>query len=221
MVLTLSHALRVPLRERNALLQTAGFAAAYSDQDLDDDTLAVYQGALEKLLRHHEPFPAFVVDGRWNLRMQNQAAILFFSRFFDLEQLAAHQDFQIVRICMSDNGLRPYVANWHELMQALLQRCRRALLDNPMDLTLQALIDEILEHRDALPVWRCPDWSTPPSPVVPMTIRDGDAVWNTFTMLAHFGNPQHVTLEELALETLYPADEKTERQFTELAATVH
>ena len=33
--------------------------------------------------------------------------------------------------------------------------------------------------------------------------------WSLFTMLAHFGAPQHVTLEELSVELFYPADAAT------------
>ena len=42
-----------------------------------------------------------------------------------------------------------------------------------------------------------------------MTMQKDGQTWRFFTMLAHFGSAQSVTLEELSVETFYPADEAT------------
>ena len=42
-----------------------------------------------------------------------------------------------------------------------------------------------------------------------MTMHKDGQTWRFFTMLAHFGSAQNVTLEELSVETFYPADEAT------------
>ena len=47
---------------------------------------------------------------------------------------------------------------------------------------------------------------------------DPNASGELITMLAHFGAPQHVTIEELSVETFYPANDVTRQKLEELAA---
>jgi len=65
-VLHLAEALEVPLRERNTLLQAAGFSALYPIRNLDDPLLAAVRDALNLLLERHEPNPALLVDRQTN-----------------------------------------------------------------------------------------------------------------------------------------------------------
>src|SRR3954463_491518 len=60
MVLHLPEQLQVPLRERNRMPLAAGYAPVYSQRPLEE--LGPVRGALDQLLRSHEPFPALVVD---------------------------------------------------------------------------------------------------------------------------------------------------------------
>ena len=62
MVLRLAEALEIPLRERNTLLTAAGFAAQYRESDLDEPHMIPVREVLQRVLTHHEPFPAVVVD---------------------------------------------------------------------------------------------------------------------------------------------------------------
>ncbi|MCZ6854615.1 MAG: helix-turn-helix transcriptional regulator [Gammaproteobacteria bacterium] len=221
MVLALSDSLDIPLRERNWLLHSAGYTAFYAEQPLDEDAIAVFHNALKATLAHHEPYPAMVLDGRWNMVMANEAALRFFAIFIDpftaLGQMGSPTEFQIVRLCLSELGLKPYIANWQELTSTFLQRARRALVVNPNDVLLPVLIDEIQSHPDAPVQWRTPDWSTPPAPAINMVLEKDGTRYALFTMLAHFGAPQHVTIEELTVESFYPADETTRAALIELA----
>lgn len=220
-VLALSDALDIPLRERNALLQRGGFAPLYGEARLDDATMALFREALDTALTHHDPYPAIVLDGRWNLVMANQGALRFFGQFVDmgaaLEAMGSPREFQIVRLCISDQGFKPFIVNWQELTYSFLQRARRALLVNPNDPLLPILIEEIVEAPDAPQDWRAPDWTTPPAPALNMVMRKGQRQYSLFTMLAHFGAPRDVTVEELSIESFYPADEATRTYLQELA----
>jgi hypothetical protein len=124
----------------------------------------------------------------------------------------------MVRLCLDERGLKPFIVNWQELAWSFLQRARRALLQNPRDERLPLLIDEISRHPDAPEHWRFPDWTTAPAPALVMVMRRGEARYALFTMLAHFGSAQSVTLEELSVETFYPADDGTRRLLESLAA---
>src|SRR6266850_1325726 len=74
MVLRLATALDVPLRQQNALLLAAGFAPAWRESDLTAPELATVNHALDHILAQQEPYPAFVVDRRWNLLRANAGA---------------------------------------------------------------------------------------------------------------------------------------------------
>jgi len=211
-LLTLCDALDVPLRERNALLQAAGFSAAFAEQSLDDADMALFRRALQATLDFHEPFPALVLDGRWNLVLANQGALRFFSRFVDLGTvLGGGAEFQIVRLCLDGDGLRPFIDNWQDLARSFLQRARRALVLNPRDDRLAGLVEEILATPGVPESWRRPDWSTPPAPAIELVMTLEGRQYRFFTMLAHFGAAQSVTLEELSVESFFPADEETRR----------
>src|SRR6185437_7923650 len=55
MVLRLSEQLDLPLRERNAMLNAAGFAPLFHERPLSDDTMAPARRAVELVLKGHEP----------------------------------------------------------------------------------------------------------------------------------------------------------------------
>jgi transcriptional regulator with XRE-family HTH domain len=62
MVVRLARALDIPLRERNALLATAGFAPLYGERSLESPDLDHLRHVLEVIVEAHEPSPAYVVD---------------------------------------------------------------------------------------------------------------------------------------------------------------
>ena len=69
MVLRLSDALDIPLRDRNQFLQAAGFAAIYTESGLDEPSMESVRNILNDILSHHNPYPAFVLDRYWNIQM--------------------------------------------------------------------------------------------------------------------------------------------------------
>jgi len=113
MVLALAHSLDLPLRERNSLLRSAGFGAAFAEDNLDADSYRVFREALQQTLDLAEPFPALVVDGNWNLVMANAGALRFFNLFVDpfaaLAGMGNPDRYQIVRLCLHERGLLPYI----------------------------------------------------------------------------------------------------------------
>jgi transcriptional regulator with XRE-family HTH domain len=67
MVVQLTSALDVPLRQRNAMLLAAGFAPVYRESNLAAPELAPVRQAIDRILKQQEPYPAVVVDRLWNL----------------------------------------------------------------------------------------------------------------------------------------------------------
>ena len=73
MIVRLAAELEVPHRDRNRLLLAAGYAPLYPERSLDDEEMAPVREAIDLVLGGHEPYPAVVVDGHWNLLAANAA----------------------------------------------------------------------------------------------------------------------------------------------------
>src|SRR2546421_2018678 len=65
MVLHLAEQLDVPLRDRNILLQAAGYAPVFPERRLDDPALQAARLALDQVLTGHEPSPAGAPGRHW------------------------------------------------------------------------------------------------------------------------------------------------------------
>src|SRR5215475_7160828 len=116
MILRLATVLNIPLRQQNALLLAAGFAPAWRESDLSAPELAQVNGALNYMLAQQEPYPAFVVDRRWNLLRANAGAARFVE--FLTGPAAATPSPEPVNLAValvSPEGLRPFIVNWEEV----------------------------------------------------------------------------------------------------------
>ncbi len=206
MVLTLARALDVPLRERNQLLLAAGYAPRYRETGLDADAMTRVRDALQRVLRHHEPFPAVVMDRHWNVLRANDAAEALFAWL--LADTAAGDPPNVVRLMFGP--LRPFVANWEATGEALVQRVHREAVGGVPDLETTRLLDELLALPGIPQGWRTPDFAATPLPVLPVEFAKDGLELSYFSMVTTVGTPQDVTLQELRLESFFPADAATE-----------
>lgn len=218
MVLRLAEALDLPLRERNALLVTAGFAPLYGQSRLDHERLAPVLRALKMMLRVHEPYPAFVLDRAWNILLANRShdrmLPLFLPRGAD-----PGSPVNAVRLLFDPALLRPRLLNWEAVAHILGHRVRRQLqLVATEDEGVRALLTELLDLpgvRDAMQRGIGPHRGSASGTeaVVPMQFDAGDgATFSWFSTIATLGTPQDVTVEELRIESLFPADEETDQR---------
>lgn len=205
MVLNLAERLEIPLRERNSLLVSAGFAPVYRERKLDDPALANARKAIDLVLKGHEPYPALAVDRHWNLVAAN-APIGVLIRDAAPKLLAPPVN--VLRLSLHPEGLAPRIANYHEWRAHLIARLRRQA-----DLSGDAALGELLREISGYP--------KPSRSVVP--IREGDANdvvvplhldtpggrLSLFSTMTIFGSPVDVTLSELAIESFFPADPET------------
>ena len=85
------------------------------------------------------------------------------------------------------------------------------------DETMTALLDEVLAYPGVPRAWRAPDFDAEVAPLIPLTFEKDGARFSWFTTIATFGTPQDITLQELRIETFFPADEATEAAAKALA----
>ena len=106
-LLEIAQVLDVPLRERNALLLSAGFAPVYSEATWNSAQMRSVTKALDHILRQHEPFPALLMARHWNVLMTNESAPRFFNCFIDMSQRPDPRN--LLRLLFDPDGMRPFV----------------------------------------------------------------------------------------------------------------
>jgi transcriptional regulator with XRE-family HTH domain len=215
MVMLLCGVLDVPLRERNELLLSAGFAPVYAETPIAAPELGAVGIALRAILRQQEPFPAVVMNRRWDIVDSNQAAPRFFGLF--LGERAASGPANVVRLMFDPDGLRPFVSNWEAVAAALIQRVRREAVGGAGDPRARDLLAEVLAYPDVPERLRRPDLGAPTAPVIPVCFRKGDLAFDFFSTITTLGTPQDVALQELRIECFFPADQATEERARGLA----
>ena len=220
MVLKLADTLSVPLQEQNTLLGSAGFAPMFQAAAIDDDSMAQARMALEVMLKHHEPYPCLVVDRTWNMLMSNEANIKLFSLFVDPITVWADIDDDggqnLAKLVLHPNGIKPYIQNWELYANYFVNGLRQDLRANPYALGIRNLLDEISEYPD-LPIIDAGNTTAPTLPFLAMELRSQAVAINLFTMVSTFGSPHDVTLQQLRIETFFPADEASERVIKDIA----
>ena len=207
MVLHLAGALEVPLRERNALLNAAGFAPIFRDRPLDDPSLKAALATIERLLEAHLPFPALTVDRRWNLVRANAAVPLLIGGA-DPNLLAPPVN--VMRLSLHPRGLAPLIANLPEWRAHLIERLRRQAMLTA-DPEIEILLTEC-EGYGGKSVKR-PASSPSEDIAVPLRLRTNAGVLSFLSTVTVFGTAVDLTLAELSLEAFYPADDATLEAF--------
>lgn len=207
MIERLCEELDVPLRERNALYLAAGFAPAHAERAFTD--LGAAGDAVGSVLSGQEPNPALAVNVCWELLAANRAMSAFLQ---DVPAELTRPAINVLRVTLHPDGLAPRIRNLGQWRRSVLRRVRRQL-----DRTAAPGLAELLAELESYPD-PGPDpaeggagaaYSSVDDIAVPMRMATeyGDlALIYTTTV---FGSPRDVTLDEIAVETFYPADDRT------------
>ncbi|SDH12415.1 helix-turn-helix domain-containing protein [Paraburkholderia phenazinium] len=214
-LMDLAQALDVPLRERNTLLLAAGYAPLYPEGAWNAQEMQSVTSALGRILRQHEPFPALVMDRYWNVLMTNDAAPRFFNCFIDMAARTGPRN--MLHLMFDPQGMRPFVANWAEVAQSLIQRVHRESVGRVIDEQTRELLADLLAYPGVQADWRSPKTLgavpvSPALPMIPISFEKNGARLNYFSMVTTVGTPQTIAAQELRLECMFPADETTEAQ---------
>ena len=202
LLLRLSRVLAIPLRERNVLLLSAGFAPLYTGEAMDAPEMAVVQRAVDRVLAQQEPYPALVLDRHWSVIKTNGAARRIFGAFVDLSAWPKPRN--LLHLIFSPHGLRPAIANWEEVASGLLQRVQREAVGQVLDDRTADLLEQLKQYPGVTSL-------TPPSgsrsPVIPLHLRSEHQSVSLFSLVTTVGTPQTIAAEELRIELMFPADD--------------
>jgi transcriptional regulator with XRE-family HTH domain len=203
----LAQQLDLPMAERNRLLLAGGFAPPYLEQPYDGELMQPLRESLSRLLAAHEPNPALIVDGLWNLVEANEAASLLWDGV-DPELL--EPPINLLRLGVHPGGL-PRISSMTAACNApLIHRLKRKGREDG-DERLGKLIEEVESYL--------PDEPPPPAtqPVVSLKLRTALGEVSLFTVIATLGAPLEVTAANLAIETFLPMDDESAARLAELS----
>ncbi|MCM2458556.1 helix-turn-helix transcriptional regulator [Rhizobium sp. CG4] len=204
LLLKLAERLAMPLRARNRLMLSAGYAPAYAETVFNAPDMSGIRATVGAILDGHDPFPAIAIDSRWTLVQANKAAGALFEGI-NPEMLTP--PLNVLRLSLHPQGLATRIVNLAEWRQHVLERLRVQIegSDDPF-------LSELFRELFAYPV---PADLNAPSLhsllAVPLELRmpGSDQILRFMSTTTVFSTATSVTLAELALECFYPADAET------------
>jgi transcriptional regulator with XRE-family HTH domain len=205
MVLRLVDRLDIPLRERNALLEAAGYAPMYRERPLEAPDMTPAREAVQRILTCHEPWPALAMDRHWNLVMANRMVPPLMA---GAAPALLQGPINVLRLSLHPEGLAPRIANLRQWREHLFERLRQQIHATG-DETLAALLAELKGYPESLGSEAVSLPGEHHGVLMPFQFNTGHGVLNLVSTTTVFGSPVDITLQELALETFFPADEGT------------
>jgi len=202
MIVRLAEELRIPLRQRNALLDAAGYADLYPERPLGAPGLQLVDEVVRTVLTGHEPYPAMAIDCCWNIVAMNRAIETLIR---SVSRTLLEQPLNAMRLVLHPDGLAPAILNfsaWRTHAFGIIKH-RAEATDDPR---LVALLNEVQGYqychsRMIEPVVAKEAFAIPLQLATPR----GDISLVTTSMV--FGSPRDVTVSELAIECLFPTDD--------------
>lgn len=207
MLLRLGEHLAIPLRERNELLLAGGFAPTFPARELSAAPMAAVSSAIAKILAAQEPNPTLVVDRHWTMIDANPQVAALTTR---CAPWLLEPPVNVLRLALHPEGLAPHIVNLAQWRHDLLHR-----LDHQIEATGDARLRELARELAAYPPG--PPDAVPAEPacdgtvelVVGLRVRTDQGELSFLSTTTVFGAARDVTVEDLAIETFFPADAAT------------
>ncbi|WP_405754414.1 helix-turn-helix transcriptional regulator [Streptomyces sp. NBC_01411] len=215
MVLRLAEHLDVPVRERNVLLVSAGYAPRYTETTLDDPSMGALHEGINQLLRGYEPYPALVVDGRYDVVAANRGIAMLLEGVPDR---LLTPPLNAMRLTLHPSGLAPRIRNLREWRGHLLHQMERQMALARSE-SLRELYEEVAAYPLPASAGEQPERVAGSLQrfALPLEIEHDGRVLSFLSSISTFNTPMDVTVAELAIETFLPADPATVAYLRSLA----
>lgn len=201
MVLQLADCLTMPKPEANRALHLAGFAPAYPTRSTNDQDLAPIHRAIALLLENQMPFPAIALDGNWNIKGGNAAALHL------MQDFGFEGQSNLLEAIISQPPAESKIINWEEAIGLLLSRLHTETGVTPK---LDALVQRLAQHFEKHATGSGFDRS---KAVIPTQFLVGGKTISVFSTIASFGSVQDMVLDDLRIELTFPMDDASEAYF--------
>ena len=211
MISRLAENLNIPLRDRNTLLLAAGFAPAFRERSLTE--LEAAKKAIDRVLQAHKPYPAFAVDRHWNVILSNSVLPQLYEGCSpDLLRPPVNS----VRLLLHPDGLGPRIVNFAAWRAHTLHVLRQQL-EVRADPVIHGLLEEVANYPVPAGSEASNGVEVSQRFATPLQIATRFGTVSFLSTVTVFGTASDVTLPELALEMLFPADAETVQIVSELA----
>jgi hypothetical protein len=199
------------------MLIAAGYIPNFSDPKMAPTESNSLTKAFEFILRNQHPYPAYAIDRAWNVVMFNKPFQLLIHRTLGgAESLG--EPYNIARLLLHPDHLRPYLLNWRATARVLSHRIRSELqIPNPRPETL-AVFEEIHSYpgmEEALT-------DEPPAEdilLVPLRINIAGTATSWYSIIGSLGFPPEVSTYQLRIEAMFPVDDATDAAMQAIAGT--
>jgi hypothetical protein len=168
------------------------------------------------LLASHEPFPAYLVDRCWRVVRANSAGARGIAPFAGPAAVWRESPVNLLRLTLHPDGLRPWIVTWSDVASWLVTRPQREIAFAGRDPERAALLDELLALPGVAEAARTPD-PRALDLVLPLHLKRGELELRLFSCITTIGTPQDVTLDDVRIESLLPADAASEAALRRLA----
>ncbi|MDG4864430.1 helix-turn-helix transcriptional regulator [Streptomyces sp. T-3] len=205
-LLRLAEHLEIPVRDQNALLLAAGYAPRFPETPVDDPSFQAVREGLEQLLHGYEPYPALVVDAKYDVIAANRGIAMLMD---GLPEHLLAPPLNAMRLTLHPEGLAPKIRNLGEWRGHLLHQMQRQIALQRSD-SLRELYEEVAGYPVVDPGEAAADAGGPVAYLaLPLRIEHEGRVLSFVSSISTFNTPMDVTVAELAIETLLPADPAT------------
>ncbi len=207
LLLRLCATLDIPLRARNSILISAGYAPFYSETGLSDPEMAQARSLLQTIMRNNEPYPTMLLDRNMDIVMHNQSLEKMFNFFLLDKALLQEEQTNLLRLCLHPRGLAPAISNLDYVYQVMVERARRSLLTGAPDQRLRDVLREVSQYA---PEDKVIEEDHMAQLIMPLTLQRDGRQLTLATTSATLGSSLNVTLQEMYIETAYPVDSASE-----------
>ena len=211
LLMRLADALEIPLRARNTLLESAGFASCYSETGLSEPEMEQVRKTLEFICLATEPYPVMIIDRYWNIIMANEAMKCISEIFVADSSMLDWEGINLMRLVLHPRCWRKNIQNIVEFEPYMASRVLRALNTDPQDRKMRALWEEVCSYSDEDETSSSDSWDGLPQLLKPIHLKNKGFELKLFTTIATLGAPQDITLQELRIECGFPVDKHSEK----------
>lgn len=208
MVIRLMDTRTIPVRFRNRILAAAGFAPAYTERRFDEKEMAPVRRTLRLLLERHEPFPAYAMDGSWNIVDANRAHRTLLE---GLVPAPRGTTVNMPNLVLAPDLLRPRMVDWDSCARVVLRRALHELERARPYPELAPVLDRVQRYPDVAGLLHGSLESEKLDLFVPVALRNGTETLCWLTTIMTFAGAVDVVVDELIVECFFPADDATDR----------
>lgn len=213
LLLRLCAALDIPLRARNSILISAGYAPLYHETGLSDPEMSQARELLHTILEANAPYPTMLLDGNMDIVMRNEGFDLLFRAFAREPDMLEEPNPNLLLLLFSPQGFRECIFNLEDVYHVMVERARRSLLTGAPDNRLRKVLQEV----HALAPGNLPGMEPSLAQIImPLQLHKEGMELELFTTSATLGSNLNITLQELFIETGYPLGEHSRQTFAQL-----